>query len=143
MSCHNIGRGMDSVARVVISLYDEGKFDKDTARRLLVACREGVNWCDGNTDEAIASIRSCRCGRCLAKIVKGEKLFSVWDVSDEVKKAYDILDTVTPPLAADRLCEVCFDEVIDGYCGISGAGEREKKYIMEGYDERDYISEGE
>lgn len=143
MSCHDIGRGMNSVVKVVIGLYDEGKFDRDTARVLFAACRKGVHWCDGNESEAIASLRGCRCGKCLSVIKKGDKMFSVWNVSYEVDKSYQILDSVIPPLASDRLCESCFDEVIDNHCSFSGAGEREKKYIMEQYDEEDYISEGE
>lgn len=60
MSCHDIGRGMNSVVKVVLGLYDQEKFDRDTARLLFAACRKGVHWCDGNEDEAIASLRGCR-----------------------------------------------------------------------------------
>ena len=142
MSCHDIGRGMNSVAKVVIGLYDENKFDRNTARILLAACRNGVHWCDGNEDEAIASLRGCRCGKCLSVIKQGDKMFSVWDVSDDVPRRYQVLDSVIPALASDRLCESCFDEVMDDHCGIAGAGEREKKYIIEQYAEESYTSKG-
>ena len=74
MSCHDIGRGLNSVVGVVITLYDEGKLDIETARTIIVACRKGVHWCDGNEDEAVMRLRTCRCGKCLKVVKKGEEL---------------------------------------------------------------------
>lgn len=67
MSCHDIGRGMASVGREVLRLYDEGRYDKDTAIQLIRATLKGVNWCDGNSYEAAASL-SCRCAHCFRKV---------------------------------------------------------------------------
>ena len=74
MSCHDIGRGLNSVVGVVITFYDEGKLDIETARTIIVACRKGVHWCDGNEDEAVMRLRKCRCGKCLKVVKKGEEL---------------------------------------------------------------------
>ena len=75
MSCHDIGRGMNSVVRVVIGLYDNEEISSDAAIRIIRACARGVNWCDGNSYEAVDYIRRCRCGKCLRMIPKGEKLY--------------------------------------------------------------------
>ena len=130
MSCHDIGRGMNSVVEKIVELYDEGKYSMDTAKKLIVAARKGVHWCDGNEDEATASIRRCRCGRCLKKLNVGDFLFSVWDVSKEIPDIDEMLDrnrNDEPPLASDGLCEECFDLVLTKCCGDESAGEREKQ----------------
>ena len=67
MSCHDIGRGMAYVGSEVLRLYDEGKFDTDTAKRLLWATLKGVHWCDGNESEAAQSLDG-RCAHCLRKV---------------------------------------------------------------------------
>ena len=143
MSCHDIGRGMNSVVKVVIDLFDEGKMEVSTAREIIVACRNGVNWCDGNEDEAIVCIRRCRCGKCLKKVPKGAYLFSVWDVSNDVPNRYRILDGGETKIASDGLCESCFDEVINTHCKDESAGKREREYIIADCREDEYLSEGE
>lgn len=56
MSCHCIGRGMNSVVKVVIRLFDEGKVSLDVAKEIIYMCREGVGYCDGNEYEALDCI---------------------------------------------------------------------------------------
>ena len=75
MSCHDIGRGMNTVVRTTITLFDEGKITLESARAIIVSCRKGVHWCDGNEGEAISYISECICGKCMKKAEKGEKLF--------------------------------------------------------------------
>jgi len=142
MSCHNIGRGMDSVVKVVIALFDNGKMEVEVAKEIIAACRKGVNWCDGNEYEAIASIRRCRCGKCLRKVPKDACLFSVWDVSGEVPNRYRILDGGEIKIASDGLCKNCFDEVLNAHCQDVGAGQRERRYIMSKEPVENYLSEG-
>lgn len=77
MSCHDIGRGINTIVERIVELYDEGKYSTETARDLIATSRNGVHWCDGNEDEAVECIRRCRCGRCLKKMKAGEYLFSV------------------------------------------------------------------
>ena len=77
MSCHDIGRGMASVANVVIELYEGGRIDKEASIRLIRACRKGVHWCDGNEDEAMETVVEVGyCGLCFEK---KEGLSSVYD----------------------------------------------------------------
>jgi len=144
MSCHDIGRGINTIVERIVELYDEGKYSTETARDLIATSRNGVHWCDGNEDEAVECIRRCRCGRCLKKMKAGEYLFSVWDVSSEVKNVYkimDIEDNDGDELASDKLCEECFKIVMNKYCNDPTAGEREMKYILEHEKEEHYLAE--
>lgn len=79
MSCHSIGRGMASVAKVVLNEYDSGHIPYESAFRLLMACRDGVNWCDGNEYEATSDFED-RCGLCLRKGLELHELpWREWD----------------------------------------------------------------
>ena len=80
MSCHNIGKGMNSVVNVVINLYDKGKISREATREIIAQCQDGVGWCDGNDYEAVECIADCRCGRCLRLVPEGEFLFNLWEV---------------------------------------------------------------
>ena len=139
MSCHDIGRGMNSVVRTVVSLMDEKKISKDAAKTIIRCCANSVSWCDGNSSEATDYVRRCMCGRCMKRVPAGEKLYSVYQVSDAVKNRYHLDDH----LGSDGLCEECFDIVLAEHCKDAAAGERERKYIEEHYDSEDYISTGE
>ena len=141
MSCHDIGRGMNSVVKVTIELYDAGKIDKESTAKIIRACAHGVNWCDGNEYEATDYIRKCRCGRCLKMVPKGEKLYSVWDVSSDVPRPERIERDFQ--LALDGLCEECFDIVLNERCGNPNAGERERKRMEERLDSKYYLSTGQ
>lgn len=80
----------------------------------------------------------------LKKMKAGEYLFSVWDVSSEVKNVYkimDIEDNDGDELASDKLCGECFKIVMNKYCNDPTAGEREMKYILEHEKEEHYLAE--
>ena len=68
MSCHDIGRGLSSVVKVILEKLDSGEISANTARDLLYACRKGVHWCDGNENEAMIQMHQMRCGYCLYDI---------------------------------------------------------------------------
>ena len=130
---------MNSVVRTVVSLMDEKKISKDAAKTIIRCCANSVNWCDGNSSEATDYVRRCMCGRCMKRVPAGEKLYSVYQVSDAVKNRYHLDDH----LGSDGLCEECFDIVLAEHCKDAATGERERKYIEEQYDSEDYISTGE
>lgn len=79
MSCHDIGRGMDSVTQVVAEMYINGEITKDVAYRLFRALQKGVHWCDGNEYEATASISNMLCGRCLKVYGENDDIIEAWD----------------------------------------------------------------
>ena len=88
MSCHDIGRGMASVADVVVELYEENKIDKEAAMRLVYACRRGVHWCDGNESEAIETVADAGyCGLCFEK---KDDLSSVYDNDLGYPQCYNV-----------------------------------------------------
>lgn len=84
MSCHNIGRGMDSVTKVVAEMYIKKEITKDIAFRLFHALKKGVHWCDGNEYEATASLKDLLCGRCLKQFGDSEHSVNVWDMVDDL-----------------------------------------------------------
>lgn len=96
MSCHDIGREMNSVAELISEMYDTGEISRETAVKIFRRLQRGVHWCDGNEYEAIACI-SDRCGICLKKLKKGEILYPPYfDVKEE-----------HPEAATNYLCEEC------------------------------------
>ena len=138
MSCHDIGRGMNEVVKTTIELYDAKVIDINATKKLIASCAAAVNWCDGNEYEATAYIRRCRCGKCLRMVPKGEKLYSVWNVSNNVPDCYNI--DKKAGIATDGLCAECFDEVISKHCSDPDAGKREMEYIESHYKDGMYKS---
>ena len=138
MSCHDVGRAINSVGRVVIEEYDKGAINLDAAKRILNECCNAVNWCDGNSDEASDYFRRCRCGNCLKMIKQGENLYSIWHTS--INSTYEIEEKYD--LASDSLCDNCFDTIISEYYNDKSLCKEEKSRIKERYEEKYYISEG-
>lgn len=138
MSCSNIGLGMNNVVRTVVSLMDQERLSKDAAKTIIKCCAMSVNWCDGNSYEAIDYINGCMCGRCMKVVPKGEKLYSVYSVSQDVPNSYHLVDE----LATDGLCEECFDIVLNAHCNDPEAGKRQRAYIEEHERPEKYTSTG-
>ena len=114
MSCHDIGRGLNSVSGVVIQLYEEGRFDVETAKKLLHACREGVYWCDGNESEAVADVVDAGyCGLCMKKT---EQLSNVYDNELGYPECYKVFKEFNVNAAHYYLCPECKKKVLDSYC---------------------------
>ena len=68
MSCHRISLGMNSVVEKSIEMFENEEIGLNACKKIIVACRNGIYWCDGNEDEAIACIIDCYCGNCLRKL---------------------------------------------------------------------------
>lgn len=113
MSCHDIGRGMDSVGAVVIELFESKQVSKDAAVRLILACRKGVNWCDGNEDEAIETVvEEGYCGLCFEK---NKGLSNVYDNDLGYPDMYKVFDHYDKTAAHFFLCPKCKEKVIREY----------------------------
>ena len=113
MSCHDIGRGMASVADVVVELYEENKIDKEAAMRLVYACRRGVHWCDGNESEAIETVADAGyCGLCFEK---KDDLSSVYDNDLGYPQCYNVFKDFDADAAHFYLCPECKRRVINEY----------------------------
>ncbi len=134
MSCHDIGRGMDSVTQVAIEMYDNGELNRNAALKLFTALKKGVNWCDGNEGEAVASIIYCRCGKCLRKMTTGEKFYDIHDASMSVTgSSWDILKNYKENYAGWYFCQDCFDEFINIVSEGKIFGKDARKCIEEEY----------
>lgn len=119
MSCHDIGRGMASVAKVIINLYESNQINKGAAVRLIHACRKGVHWCDGNEGEAMDPVvEAGYCGLCFEK---KENLSSVFDNDIGYPGMYDVFDDYDDTAAHDFLCPECKQHIISEY--------KEKKHL--------------
>ena len=139
MSCHDIGRGLNSVVRKTIKLMDQGEISKNAAKEIINTCRKGVYWCDGNEHEAVDYIRDCVCGRCMKKLPKGEKMYSIYSVSWDILSRHEL----DKGLAGDKLCKSCFDIVLENHCKDAERGPKEREYIDENWPEEDCASTGE
>lgn len=141
MSCHDVGRALDSVAKVIMASYDAGEISKETTRKLLMACRKGVYWCDGNELEAVACVENRYCGSCLKKMKTGEPLYSVWSISFELDGKYHFRDLDGEELVSDRLCTECFDKIVFDKTGDTDLGAKERKRIEEHCSEDEWKAE--
>lgn len=142
MSCHDIGRGLNSVVTTVLELYDKNQIAMGAAREIIAACRRGVYYCDGNEEEAVFVMSRCRCGKCLRVVEKGKPLYPL----DCTSLSYDLVNKIMnngSDLASGELCEKCFDETLEVYCRDIHATDREKQYIYDNYSEKEYLSEGD
>lgn len=149
MSCHDIGRGLDTVVQVVMKLFDEGKVSLDAAREIVYTCRIGVHWCDGNEYEALDSIYTYRCGRCLGRVEKGGLLFNTNDFlrlsyrnDRDLPKYEEITDEGKVKLASHRLCRECFIREVNDYYQREDAGEEMIDYFITNLREEEYTSTG-
>lgn len=84
MSCHDIGRGMNSVVKVVDALFEEGKINIEAAKIIIEACKDGVHWCDGNEHE---------------------------EYSVKMGDVYNRIVGLQNSLVTDLLCPKCFEEL--------------------------------
>lgn len=144
MSCHDIGRGMNSVVQVTINLFDKGKISLDAAREIIHACRVGVYWCDGNEYEAVESIRNCRCGRCLRKVEKGDIFINTYEFY-RYRNDRDLpkFGEINKNLASLRVCRECFIQIVNDYYQKEDAGEEILNYFFTILGEDEYICDGE
>jgi hypothetical protein len=122
MSCHDIGRGMASVAKVVISLYESKQIDKQAVIRLIHACRKGVHWCDGNEGEAMEPVvEAGYCGLCFEK---KKNLSSAFDNDLGYPKMYDVFEAYDDTAANDVLCPECKERILAEYRAKKSRKER-------------------
>lgn len=111
MSCHDIGRGLNEVTRVVLKEYDEGRIPYEPTFRILKQCKKSVHWCDGNEGEAVVCMYD-RCSRCFKKEIP---LFEMrWIYNNR-----ELIDLMDEKALGWHLCQGCIDkleiqEYVDG-----------------------------
>lgn len=135
MSCHDIGRGLSSVVKVILEKLDSSEISIDAARDLLYACRVGVHWCDGNEYEAMIHMYQMRCGYCLKKMSEGDAIYSLYDVSRSFEtEHHNEIRAIDIIIIADTfLCGECFEKLLDTIA--PGVGAEQRKHIEENNSE--------
>ena len=131
MSGHDVGRAMNSVGKVVLRLYDEGRLPLEEAREILIATKNGVHWCDGNEYEGTAQLSKNHCGHCLRKFDVGTPPYSIWDLTWGLPDRNRLDCHPEMPLASSYLCSECFDRLFELHTGDSEAGPRQRTTIEE------------
>jgi hypothetical protein len=104
---------MNAVSKTVLDLYEENNISKESAMRLIRACRKGVNWCDGNEGEAIEEVvRRGYCGLCFKKTTE---LTSIYENDLPYPDCYNIFEKYDKTAAHYWLCPDCKKLVISKY----------------------------
>lgn len=106
MSCHCIGHALNHVQEKILELYEEGRFDTDAARSLLLRCNDALGFCDGNLNEATETFNKTHCSDCLRKVAEGENLYQIYWGKHGYRNIRDYRDK--HQLIGFMLCEECF-----------------------------------
>ena len=109
MSCHCIGHALNHVQEEILELYEEGRFDTDTARSLLLQCNDALGFCDGNLNEATETFNKSYCSDCLRKVAEGENLYQIYWGKRGYRNIRDYRDK--HELIGFMLCEECFTKM--------------------------------
>ena len=96
MSCHRIGLGMNSVVEKSIEMFENEEISLNACKKIIVACRNGVYWCDGYESDVIAGMDDY-CGNCLRK-------FSAEELIEVDRNRYDVV--------THYLCEDCYQHLV-------------------------------
>ena len=113
MSCHDIGKGLNSVAKIVIAQYQAGNLNKEACAAILHSCRKGVNWCDGNEHEAMqALVDAGICGCCLEET---HDVSNVFDNELDVKHRYEVYRGYDKTAAHYYVCAACKKKILEQY----------------------------
>lgn len=130
--CEQLSKGLNHVFTGVYKYYLEGRISAETLREMIWNAFEagmGIDPCVPDYKLVFDYARGCLCGNCLSVIEKGQSLYSVLDLSSDFPARERIMYCSTPALVTDRLCEKCFDDVLEAYCGLDGVGDIERKHI--------------
>lgn len=110
MSNHAIGRGINIILKKIFQRFDEGKINRETTIDLIHDCISALYYDDGNADEALNGINTCRCGMCLKK---SDKIINPYELMEwnyqEIDKLDDAVEENTAYLA---FCEECWKKVL-------------------------------
>lgn len=114
MSCHDIGRGMNSVTKAVLAMYENNELTREAAIKVMRSCKDGTGWCDGIPEEAVAYlIDNGICGCCLKQ---REQAVNLGDYLGNISDFWMIDDNeliATP----SSLCPDCAKKILRKYQG--------------------------
>lgn len=111
MSCHDIGHGLNSVVEVVLEEFDNKNINHETAHKIIRQARNAVNYCDGNSYEAIECFeQQGRCTYCFRKV---NNLLNVYKLPYTMSDISDKLITASygEKLLGGYICEDCIKNI--------------------------------
>lgn len=130
MSCHNIGKALNSVEICAIELYEAGKIEREVLREILAACRDAVVYCDGNYDEVTEFLDARYCGACLSKRVAGEPLYTIWNTRLGWRPIQKYCDEQAVSVVGMSMCSRCFSQMLSDFGLSEAAIKREKEQAV-------------
>ena len=80
-----------------IEMFENEEIGLNACKKIIMACKNGVYWCDGNEDEAIACIIDCYCGNCLRRLHQEHRI-------RVDRNRYDVV--------THYLCEDCYQHLV-------------------------------
>lgn len=130
MSCHDIGRGLNTVSKEIIDLYNKGKITIKVAKTLLKTAKVAVNYCDGNEFEAIACLfENDICSACLDECCE---LYDLSDVIDYNSKTYEKIEN-NPYYVSSVMCEECAKKFLVKQLGAEEAEKKLEELLENAY----------
>ena len=108
-----------------MELYEEGRFDTDTARSLLLQCNDALGFCDGNLNEATETFNKSYCSDCLRKVAEGENLYQIYWGKRGYRNIRDYRDK--HQLIGFMLCEECLTSM---GTSLGRTPQKSEAYIM-------------
>ncbi len=108
MSCHDIGRGLNSVVEETLLLYGSNEITKSAAKKIIHTCQRAVNYCDGNEYEAVEVMSEGHiCGNCLKE---KDETFNLWRYTRDYSAVSDLLEE--KGVATEfSLCSDCIEKL--------------------------------
>lgn len=105
MSCHDIGRGLDSVTETVYDLYVENKISLDVTKILIKKIQKAVHYCDGNEYEAVEILWYNKiCSSCFMKYDE------IYDIYSEIPDNYEMKKN--PEYVNSYMCKECSKKLL-------------------------------
>ena len=99
MGCHRIGLGMNSVVKEAIEMFENEEIGLNACKKIIMACKNGVYWCDGYESDVIAGMDDY-CGNCLRK-------FSAEELIEVDRNKYFVV--------RNYICKSCYDHLVCDY----------------------------
>ena len=99
MGGQRIGLGMNSVVKEAIEMFENEEIGLNACKKIIMACKNGVYWCDGYESDVIAGMDDY-CGNCLRK-------FSAEELIEVDRNKYFVV--------RNYICKSCYDHLVCDY----------------------------
>lgn len=90
---------MNSVVKEAIEMFENEEIGLNACKKIIMACKNGVYWCDGYESDVIAGMDDY-CGNCLRK-------FSAEELIEVDRNKYFVV--------RNYICKSCYDHLVCDY----------------------------